>query len=164
MQGLLVSYAPLCYLVDNQKYQFMKQNCMSISVYVDRRNGLSMAENTQSARQFVQTQSATSSMKAPWFVTLRISVIKIQCFPFIAGWSGDGHAVSPCRPDEGLGLTSPSGCQGLSGQPFRAGRGCGRCVVSGPAGRRVLCRHINPCPSRHGGLGQRHRLRRSAPH
>ena len=48
---------------------------MSISVYVDGRNGLSMAENTQSARQFVQTQSATSSMKAPWLVTLRISVI-----------------------------------------------------------------------------------------
>ena len=77
MQGLLVSYAPLFYLVDNQKYQFMKQNCRSISVYVDRRNGLSMAENTQSARQFVQTQSATSSMKAPWLVTLRISVIKV---------------------------------------------------------------------------------------
>lgn len=27
-----------------------------------------------------------------------------------------GHAVSPCRPDEGVRLTSPSGCQGLSGQ------------------------------------------------
>ena len=64
MQGLLVPYAPLCYLVDNQKYQFMKQNCRSISVYVDRRNGLSVAENTQSVRQFVPTQSATSSMKA----------------------------------------------------------------------------------------------------
>lgn len=75
MQGLLVPYAPLRYLVDNQKYQFMKQNCRSISVYVDRRNGLSMAENTQSVSQFVQTQSATSSMKAPWLVTLRISVI-----------------------------------------------------------------------------------------
>ena len=26
-----------------------------------------------------------------------------------------GHAVSPRRPDEGVCLTSPSGCQGLSG-------------------------------------------------
>lgn len=27
-----------------------------------------------------------------------------------------GHAVSPCRPDEGVRLISPSGCQGLSGR------------------------------------------------
>ena len=142
----------------------MKQNCRSISVYVDGRNGLSMAENTQSVSQFVQTQSATSSMKAPWLVTLRISVIKIQCFPFIAGWSGYGHAVLPRRPAEGVCLTSPSGCQGLSGQPFRAGRGV---VVARSQARQAgesCVGNVNPCPSRHGGSGRRHRLRRSAPH
>lgn len=50
-----------------------------------------------------------------------------------------GHAVSSRRPDEGVCLTSPSGCQGLSGQPFRAGRGV---VVARSQARRTFSRVV----------------------
>ena len=160
MQGLLVSYAPLFYLVDNQKYQFMKQNCRSISVYVDRRNGLSYVvcpSVCSDAVRYVFHEGAMAchssyfSYKGIMFSVHRRLV-------------GYVHAVSPRRPDEGLGLTSPSGCQGLSGQPFRAGRGV---VVARSQARQAgesCVGNLNPCPSRHGGSGRRHRLRRSAPH